>query len=212
MSAAANFVNASVYLPHCKRTVLPWTITPIPELDYTFIDFFNSVIRPKLPSSSSCRSYELLSSHVGPGKDLLDPVDSTLLVQPVISSFGKYLKYMAAIDEDDGGSVGSQSTCSSSSSKNVFDVLMNSARQLHLQQREPSSDYWLQPISERNRKDKLYNSIVHLLTSKGLKFDHANELKSSGVACYAIYFGILMVIIMFFAPRLSPYQQCLKAS
>ena len=66
--SVANFVNASVYLPACKRTVLSWTIIPVPESDHTFIDFFNSVMRPKL-SSSSTHCYELLSSHVGPGKN-----------------------------------------------------------------------------------------------------------------------------------------------
>ena len=111
---------------------------------------------------------------------ILDPVDSTLLVQPVISSFGRFLKYFVALNEDRGGM---SSTTSCNSDRNAFDVLMNSARLIHFQDQEhqPSSDFWLEPISERNRKDKLYNSIVHYLTSKGLKFNHASELKTSGV-------------------------------
>lgn len=124
MTTAANFVNASVYSSSCKRTVLPWTITPIPELEYTFRDFFNSVLLPKLPSGSN-HSFELLSSHVGPKKDSLDPVDSSLLIQPVIASFGKYFKYMV-----NGGANGQSvdNRISSKSTRNAFDILMSFAR------------------------------------------------------------------------------------
>ena len=103
-----------------------------------------------------------------------------LIPRCLYNLFGRYLKYFVALNEDRGG-MSSTTTCNSD--RNAFDVLMNSARLIHFQDQEhqPSSDLWLEPISKRNRKDKLYNSIVHYLTSKGLKFNHASELKTSGV-------------------------------
>ena len=94
----ADFANVSVFLPFCKRTLIPWMITQIPEVEYTFIDFFTTIIRPKIPGSSP-HTYELLSSNIAPQKDSLDPVDSALLIQPVISSFGRFLKYCVCVNE-----------------------------------------------------------------------------------------------------------------
>ena len=97
LNIMADFANVSVFLPSFKRMLIPWTITQIPEVEYTFLDFFTSVIRPKIPGSSP-HTYELLSSNVGPQKDSLDPVDSALLIQPVISSFGRFLKYCVCVN------------------------------------------------------------------------------------------------------------------
>ena len=97
LNIMADFANVSVFLPSFKRMLIPWTITQIPEVEYTFLDFFTSVIRLKIPGSSP-HIYELLSSNVGPQKDSLDPVDSALLIQPVISSFGRFLKYCVCVD------------------------------------------------------------------------------------------------------------------
>ena len=85
----ADFANVSVFLSSLKRTLIPWTITQIPEVEYTLIDFFTSVIWPKIPGSSP-HTYELLSLNIGPQKDSLDPLDSALLIQPVISSFAGF--------------------------------------------------------------------------------------------------------------------------
>lgn len=147
--SAANFVNASVYSSSYKRTILPWTITPIPEIEYTFRDFFNSVLLPKLPSTSS-HCFELISSHVGPKKD---SVDSS---QPVITSFGKYLKYI------DTTSHSIDNRTSSKSTRNAFEILMNSARS---QANQTPDNVFHLPITERNHKDKLYNDISHFISS-----------------------------------------------
>ena len=93
----ADFANVSGFRSSLKRTLIPWTITQIPEVEYTFLDFFTSVIQPKIPWLSP-HIYELLSSNVGPQKDSLDPVDSALLIQPVIS-FGRFLKYCVCVNE-----------------------------------------------------------------------------------------------------------------
>ena len=56
------------------------------------MDFFSSVLRPKLPSSShgSTDDMKLELSLVGPQKDALDPVNPNLPVKPVNSSFGRF--------------------------------------------------------------------------------------------------------------------------
>ena len=146
----------------------------INNITYTFLDFFTSVIRPKIPGSSP-HTYELLSSNVGPQKDSFDPVDSALLIQPVISSFGRFLKYCVCVNEKTESTT---TSVSRESTVNAFDVLMDSARQMYLQEHQPS-DSNLQPITERNQKDKLYNDIIIFMTSKGLKFN-ADEVDTTG--------------------------------
>ena len=136
----ADFANVLVFLPSCKRTLIPWTITQIPEVEYMFLDFFTSVIRPKIPGSSA-RTYELLSSNVGPQKDSLDPVDSALLIQPVISSFSWFLKYCVCVNEETESMT---TSVSRESTVNTFDVLIDSARQMYLQEHQPP-DSSLQP-------------------------------------------------------------------
>ena len=119
----ADFANVSVFLPFCKRTLIPWTITQIPEVEYTFLDFFTSVIRLKIPGSSP-HIYELLSSNVGPQKDSLDPVDSALLIQSVISSFDRFLKFFVCVSEETESTT---TSVSHESTVNAFDVSMDSA-------------------------------------------------------------------------------------
>ena len=82
----------------------------------------------------------------------MNPVDCTLLIQPVIASFGKFLKYLVTFDEDHiSPGVSSPKIVG----QNAFDVLMESARQAHFQRCNEPSDFWLQPLTERNRMDKL---------------------------------------------------------
>ena len=159
----ADFANVSVFLPSFKRMLIRWTITQIPEVEYTFIDFFTSVIWPKIPGSSP-HTYELLSFNVGPQKDSSDPVDSALLIQSVISSFGRFLKYCVCVNEKTESTT---TSVSHESTVNAFDVLMDSAQQMYLQEHQPP-DSSLQPITKSNRKDKLYNDIIIFMTSKRL--------------------------------------------
>ena len=119
----ADFANVSVFLPSFKRMLIPWTINQIPEVEYTFLDFFTSVIRPKIHGSSP-HIYELLSLNVGPQKDSLDPVDSALLIQPVISSFGRFLKYCVCVN---GKMESTTTSVSRESTVNAIDVSMDSA-------------------------------------------------------------------------------------
>ena len=129
----ADFANVLVFLASCKRMLIPWTITQIPEVDCMFLGFFISIIWPKIPGSSA-RTYELLSWNVGPQIDSLEPVHSALLIQPVISSFGRFLKYCVCVNEETESTT---TSVSYESTVNAFDVLMDSARQMYLQEHQP---------------------------------------------------------------------------
>lgn len=82
------FLNTSVFCHASKTTILPWTIVQLKEENHTFCDFFENSIRSRL--LHDCR---LLSAHIGPEKYSLDPVDTNIPVLPVITSFGRFLKY-----------------------------------------------------------------------------------------------------------------------
>ena len=77
----AGFVNTCVFSTLNKRALLPWTVIEIPEPEYTFQDFFKNAVWPRIAGPSTI-NYELLSTHVGPQKHSLDPVDSHLRVVP----------------------------------------------------------------------------------------------------------------------------------
>ena len=102
---------------------------------------------------------------VVPQKDALDPVDLNLPVKPVISLFGRFLKYEVSTTSD--------TPCTAEGvSLNAFDVLMESACQIYLQQNETATDTGtLQLVTKRNRWHKLYNDIIKYLTSQRLSFN-----------------------------------------
>ena len=167
------FVNTSVFSRTVKRTLLPWTIQEVPEPNYTFAEFFSTVLRTKIPHGSQ-DNMKLELSLVGSQKDALDPVDPNLPVKPVISSFGRFLKYEVSTSTSDTLCIAEGVPL------NAFDVLMESARQVYLQQNECASGVGtLQLVTERNRRHKLYNDIVKYLTSRGLTFK-ADEVDTSG--------------------------------
>ena len=172
-------VNTCVCLLPQKKTLLPWTISRVSESEYTFLDFFKSDICPKLPGNSSSdpgKLYELLSSHVGPSKDSLDPVDLSLPIYPVIDSFGRYLKYCVNINAE------FESTCTSVTNRSAFEVLTSSSNQETTSTiQESQCTLELIQIVERNKKNKLHNDIVQVLASKGLSFLNQDEVKSSGM-------------------------------
>ena len=182
--ASVLFVNTTVFSRTVKRTLLPWTIQEVPEPNYTFADFFTSVLRPKLPSSSHVSptddTVKLELSLVGPHKETLDPVDPNLPVIPVISSFGRFLRYEVTTTSDTQCTV-------EGVPQNAFDVLTESARQMYLQQNETGN---LQVVTERNRQHKLYNDIIKQLTSQGLSFK-ADEVDTSGTKLVRLLCDIL---------------------
>ena len=77
-------------------------------------------------------------------------VDIDLCVQEVVPLFGPYVKYTL----DDPKDLGFPS-------RNAFEVLLASQQELS-QPKLPSF------VEERNNKDRLYNSVLHLLERKEL--------------------------------------------
>ena len=176
-TGACLFVNASVFSRTVKRTLLPWTIQEVPEPNYTFAEFFSSVLRPKIPSSSHGSPTDNITlelSLVGSQKDVLDPVDPNLPVKPVVSSFGRFLKY-----EVTTCTTGDELICSVEGTSNAFDILMESACQMYLQNNETSTTGTLPLVNERNKRQKLYNDIIKYLTSQQLFFK-ADEVDTTG--------------------------------
>lgn len=89
-------INTTVFCDQSKRTVLPWTILQLKEESHTFDDFFLEIVKPRL-ETPHCK---LLSTYIGSQKSSLDPVDTDLIVLPVVSSFGRFLKYHVECCED----------------------------------------------------------------------------------------------------------------
>ena len=156
-------VNVSVACLSTKWTLFPWNIVSASEPEHSFRDFFYKSIQPHIPSTSEL-SYDLVHAAVGANKEKMDKVDLDLPVIPVVESFGRFLKYSV---NEKGSSAGT-----SSMTRNAFEVLLASQQSLHGKQLPD-------PVQERNRKDKLYNDLSHLLGSKKLKLQ-SSEIHSFG--------------------------------
>ena len=159
------FVNTCVLLLPQKR---PWTTSQVPESEYTFSDFFRLDICPTLPGNSSSdptQLYELLSSHVGPSKDSLDLVDLSLPINPVIDSFGRFLKYCVNINED------FESTCATITNHSALDVILSSSISTKQQTTVQENQYNLESIQvvEQNKKISFTRHCT-IFVSRGLSF------------------------------------------
>ena len=95
---------------------------------------------------------------IGKEKSSLSRVDTTLNVSEVCRSIGQFVKLVVSV----GSSGGSSLTVST---QNAFTVMMCSQRA-----RAACQPSLPQLISERTKKDRLFNDIVKMLDQKGLKF------------------------------------------
>lgn len=157
-------LNVSVVCLSTKTTTLPWNIVCASESEHSFRNFFEQSIRPCIPSTSIV-SLIIVKVEVGTSKDKLDLVDLNLVIGRVVESFGRFVKYSVRKKE--------LSPCpvTSDVKRNAFEVLMDSQRSLQ-------SKKLPDPVEERNRKDRLYNNILHLLEFKRL------QLECSEVHCF----------------------------
>ena len=102
---------------------------------------------------------------VGSSKDSLTlKANPDLAVNAVVLEFGKFMKIIVRFSED--------VRIDTSQHFNAFDILKQSQLQLS-RKRVPSC------IEERNKKDKLYNSIIQYLEKEGLYWK-SDEVISSG--------------------------------
>ena len=169
-----------MFCEQTKKTIFPWTIIEVSESEHTFLDFFEECILPRIAGSSTA-IYELKCTHVGTSKTLLDPVDPSLYVLPVIKSFGRFLKYC----------VNTAAESVSHRTLNAFDILMDAATRISSSSNTASNlREFVNPVNERNKKDKLFNDIAKFLESKGLKFT-SDEIDTNGKALVVLLCDIL---------------------
>ena len=82
-------INCSVYCCSTKKMLMPWKITTVHPPSCTFKEFFDKSLQ------EDCKKYNCNFScvFVGKDKDLLDAVDSHLVMLEVVSCFGRFVKY-----------------------------------------------------------------------------------------------------------------------
>ena len=143
-----HLVNTSVV--SSSRTLLPWTIIQIKEEEHSVSDFFLMNLKPKI-SDYNC---ELMSAFIGQDKNSLDEVDISLPIVPVISSFGRFLRYSVEIESHDN------------SAQTVSELPSNMSLIVNT----------VHPMNQRNNKDKLYNDVLSFLVSAQLMVQHSEVL------------------------------------
>lgn len=165
---------------------------------HTFNDFFLERVKPRL-ETSNCN---LMSAYVGPQKSSLDPVDINLTVLPVLSSFGRFLRYHVEFNEDpfctELNVPGSSGTRGSDSDQPSVRLGMMSQ------------------VNVRNKKDLLYNDLISLFVSHNALFTE-EEIKVEGKMLVTTLRDILWYIDGYhsvFAERSIPvpklFQQYIK--
>lgn len=95
MSSQLHLVNASV--ASFGRTLLPWTILRVSEMEHSIADFYHVTIKPRI--SDAAPHCQLLSAQIGQERNYLDNVDFSVPVVAAISSFGRFLKYSVSVPE-----------------------------------------------------------------------------------------------------------------
>jgi len=148
---------------------MEYSICDVSENEHTFSEFFKYTILARIPITPEV-TYELVSAELGPSKESLDKVDLNLQIIPVIESFGRFLKYYV---KDNTTETVVTHAPHSVTSVNAFQILMDAQRQLQHGKKFPDR------IVEKNKKDKLYNDILHLLISKNMSLKHS-EISSFG--------------------------------
>ena len=154
-----NLVNTSVI--SISRTLLPWTILQVLEVEHSISDFFDMTVRPRI-SDCNC---ELLTAYIGQDKSSLDQVDTYLPVVAVTSSFGRYLKYSVSVS--------------------VEPFQTNSQLALEPSDNTSPLSAVLQPVNQRTKKDKLYNDILGFFVSANV------TVKLSEVSCIKKFITLL---------------------
>ena len=87
-------VNCSVFCVLRHKTILPWTIQKIPDVELSFAEFFNQYVEGRI---SGIQQMDLISACAGNSKESLDEVDLNLHIQAVVRQFGHYVKYTVMI-------------------------------------------------------------------------------------------------------------------
>ena len=142
-------VNSCVLAADTKRILLNWTILRVEDDTDTVGDFFVRTVKPRV--SYSCGDSPV-QSYIGPDKTSLDYVsDMNLSVVELVQAFGRFLMYHVNVDlsmtvlNQETGRGQSCLPC------NGHGVPLNTIC-----------------IQERNKKDKLFNAIVGILSEENI--------------------------------------------
>ena len=168
--------NVWVFLLSCKRTLITLDDYSNPRSWVYVSSFFTSVIRLKIPGVISLY-LQTIVIEFWTSERLFAPFWFSIAHSACHIIFWQVFKVLCM---SEWGNWKYDNVCPMwvNTTVNAFVVLIESARQMYLQEHQ-SPDSSLQPITERNRKDKLYNDIIRFMTSKGLKFN-ADEVDTSG--------------------------------
>lgn len=82
-------VNCSVFCVVRNKTILPWTIQQIQDIELSFSEFFKQRVEGRICDVP----VDLVSACAGNSKESLDEVDLSLHIQPVVIQFGHFVKY-----------------------------------------------------------------------------------------------------------------------
>ena len=147
--------------------IVAWSVVSL-EDDMTFTNLFDSLKAGKyaiIPASEKLTRSEIEKVFVGTEKTTLSMVDGRLNVVEVTSKFGSYVKFSVKCEDEP------QPTSSSVVLRNAFEIMRKS-------QQELSNRRLPQRLSERTKKDKLFNDLLNLLETK--KWEWAPDGVESG--------------------------------
>ena len=175
----ADFVSVCVVT--LSQTIVPWSVVTA-NPSHKFSDLFQLLkagLHPSVQTSQELSEVIIESVAVGPERQSLSIVSETMNVLEVCRMFGHFVKFRVSKQTVSTGEQTSDPV------KNAFEVMMASQLQL-CRPKLPEK------ITEKNRKDKLYNDLICLLDGKGLKWSDGEV--SSGKSFLSTQMSVLWYI------------------
>ena len=153
-------INCCVFDRSISKTLLPWRILAVENPGTSVEQFFEQKILQEVEKivQNPLNAVELESAFIGRSKDSLDRIELSLELERAAAIFGPFLKYHVREQPQQAPS------------RNAFSIMMQTS-QLLSQPRLPTS------ITERNKKDKLYNDFLKQLEDDDVTFP-SSELTS----------------------------------
>ena len=143
-------VNTCVVSSLSNQTLMNWTILLVEDEAFSISSFFEHSVKPQISFDVSLP----IAAYIGPDKLSLDSVDCSLSLVLVIKSFGRFLKFLVRSDGDN--------FCG------LRVPLANGSTSSEIPSCEIQPTFSLQPVHQRNNKDKLFNDIVCFLKTQNI--------------------------------------------
>ena len=154
-------INCCVYNRSVNKTLLPWRIISIDEPGISVEQYFEQRVFKEIADSP--QELQIDSAFLGKGKDSLDRIELSLVLERAAAVFGPFLKYHVSVLER---------SLPATHTTDAFAMMMRSS-QLLSQPGLPSS------VPERTNKDKLYNDVLKLFNDEDVAFP-GSEIQSGG--------------------------------